>query len=70
MFFWGLAYPYSDTTPDAQLGAVSQVGRCELSSMLIGHSEESRPYVVSMPTNLHRYYGAGHSPLYYYRLFR
>ncbi len=44
--------------------AVSRVGCCELSracSSVTAKSSCSR-YVVSMPTNLHRYYGAGYSP--------
>jgi REP element-mobilizing transposase RayT len=43
--------------------AVSRVGCCELSlacSSVTAKSSRSC-YIVSMPTNLHRYYGAGYS---------
>ena len=60
---WGLAQPYSTTTRDAPPVAVSRVGRCAPS--LACSSVTAKPsrscYIVSMPTNLHRYYGAGYS---------
>ncbi len=60
---WGLAPPYSNTARDAPPVAVLRVGRGELSlacSSVTAKSSRSC-YIVSMPTNLHRYYGAGYS---------
>jgi hypothetical protein len=59
----GLAQPYSNTTRDAPPVAVSRVGGCELSLACSSVTAKSSPscYIVPMPTNLHRYYGAGYS---------
>ena len=59
----GLAQPYSDTSRDAPPVAVSRVGCGELTlacSLVTAKSSRSC-YTLSMPTNLHRYYGAGYS---------
>jgi len=59
----GLAQPCSNTARDAPPVAVSRVGCCELSlacSSVTAKSSRSC-YMVSMPTNLHRCYGAGYS---------
>ena len=61
--FGGLAQPYSNTARDAPPVAVSRVGCGELSltcSSVTAKSSRSCS-IVSMPTNLHRYYGAGYS---------
>jgi putative transposase len=59
----GLAQPYSNTARDAPPVALSRVGCCELSlacSTVTAKLPRSC-YIVPMPTNLHRYYGAGYS---------
>jgi hypothetical protein len=59
----GLAQPSSNTARDAPPVAVSRVGCCELSlacSSVTAKSSRSC-YIVSMPTNLHRYYCSGYS---------
>jgi len=62
---WGAGPPHSNTTRDAPPVAVSRVGCCDLSlacSFVTAKFQRSC-YIVSMPTNLHRYYGAGYSKL-------
>jgi len=45
--------------------AVSRVGGCELSLACLSVTAKllRSCYIVPMPTNLHRYYGAGYSPV-------
>jgi len=59
----GLAQPYSNTAQDAPPVAVSRVGCCEasLACSFVTAKFQRSCYIVSMPTNLHRYYGAGYS---------
>ena len=57
---WGLAQPYSNMTQDAPPVAVSRMGGCELSLACLSVTAKllRSCYIVPMPTNLHRCYGA------------